>query len=105
MGAREINLDGSEISVLKAIGTSGAQIYGKLLIDRIGDLEKAELLETLTGLIASGYVVSNKVNIRLIQDVERAFFRVNPAFGKDLRSAMKPGKRREEQRARRERRG
>lgn len=102
---REIKLDGGEISVLKAIGTSGAQIYGKLLIDRIGDLEKGEFLETLTGLLSLGYVVSNKVNVRLFADVEKAFFRISPAHAKDLRSAMHPGKRRDEERSKRQRRG
>lgn len=105
MGGREIQLDGAEISVLKAIGTSGSPIFGELLLKRAGDLGKAEFLETLVGLIAQGYVVSNKVNIRLIEDVERAFFRISPGEAKELRAAMNPGRyKRDERRIRRQRR-
>ena len=103
--ARDIKLGGGEISFLKAIGTSGAPVHGRMLLDRLGDLPEAELLDTLVGLIESDYIIASKVNVRLMADVERSFFRVNPALAKDLRSAMKPGQRREEQRERRQRRG
>jgi hypothetical protein len=120
---REIKLDGGEISLLKKIGLSGAQVYGKMLIDRVEGretveflnkrtglidrvegMETAEFLDTLKGLIDQGYVLSNKVNIRLIEDAEKAFFRVNPAYAKDLRDAVSPGRRREQERTRRLRR-
>jgi hypothetical protein len=101
---REIKLDGGEITLLKKIGLSGTQVYGKMLIDRADSMETSEFLETLSGLIDLGYVLSNKVNIRKIEDVERAFFRVNAAFAKDLRDAVNPGRRRDQERTRRERR-
>ena len=101
---REINLDGGEISILKAIGSAG-QVSGKVLLARVGDLSEAEFVQTLSGLISQDYVVSNRVNIRSLKDAETAFFRVNPSVGKDLRSAMKPGLRRDEERGRRQRRG
>jgi hypothetical protein len=103
--AREIKLDGGEITLLKKIGLSGTQVYGKMLTDRTEAMETAEFLDTLTGLIDQGYVISNKVNIRLIEDVERAFFRVNAAYAKDLRDAVNPGRRREQERTPRRRRG
>jgi hypothetical protein len=109
--AREIKLDGGEITLLKTIGLSGAQVYGKMLLDRADAMETGEFLETLTGLIEQGYVISNKVNIRLVEDVERAFFRVNATYAKDLRDAVNPARRREkerqerQERARRPRRG
>ena len=95
---REIKLDGGEISILKKIGLSGAPLYGKLLIDRIEEMETGEFIDTLAGLIDLGYVVSNKVNIRLMEDVQRAFFRVNPAFSKDLQEAVNPSRKRERER-------
>jgi hypothetical protein len=104
MGGREIKLDGGEIAVLKAIGTSGSPIAGKMLLDRLGELAEAELIDTICGLIEQGYVVSNRVNIRLISDVQSSFFRVNPAVAKELRGAMNPARRRNEERARREQR-
>lgn len=102
--AREIILDGGEISLLKKIGLSGAQVYGKMLIDRTEGMETVEFLDTLVGLIDQGFVLSNKVNIRLIEDVERAFFRVNAAYAKDLRDAVNPGRKRDRERAERQRR-
>ena len=101
---REIKLDGGEITLLKKIGLSGAPVYGKMLIDRVEGMETAEFLDTLIGLIDQGYVLSNKVNIRLIEDAERAFFRVNAAYAKDLRDAVNPGRRREQERTKRQRR-
>ena len=100
---REIKLSGSEISVLKAIGLSGTQLLGKHLLGKIADAEQVEFLETLTGLIDQGYVLSNKVNIRRIEDVETTFFRVSPTYARDLRDAMNPARRRNQDR--RERRG
>ena len=101
---REIKLDGGEITLLKKIGLSGTPVFGKLLIERVEEMETAEFLDTLTGLISQGYVVSNKVNIRTIEDVEKAFVRVNPASSKELRDAVVPGKRRERERSLRQRR-
>lgn len=101
---REIKLDGGEITILKSIGLSGSPIYGKLLLDRIGEVQEAEFVDTLTGLISLDYVLSSKVTIRSLQDIEHAFFRVNSSFSHDLRDAVRPGKRREEDRARRRRR-
>ena len=101
---REIRLDGGEISILKKIGLSGTPLFGKLLIDRIEEMETGEFLDTLAGLIDQNYVVSNKVNIRLMEDVQKAFFRVNPAFSKDLQDAVNPSRKRQRERAERLRR-
>jgi hypothetical protein len=102
--AREIKLDGGEITLLKKIGLSGTPVYGKMLMDRAEGMETVEFLDTLIGLIDQGYVISNKVNIRVIEDVERAFFRVDAAYSKDLRDAVNPGRRREKERTPRRRR-
>lgn len=101
---RDIKLDGGEITVLKALGLSGTPMFGKLLLDRAGEMGNAEFIDTLTGLIALGYVVSNRVNIIKIEDVENAFFRVNPSYARELRDAMRGGKPRDEERTRRRRR-
>ena len=101
---REIKLDGGEISILKKIGLSGSPLYGKLLVERIEEMETGEFLDSLIGLIDLNYVLSNKVNIRLMEDVEKASFRVNPAFSKDLQDAVNPSRRRERERQERLRR-
>jgi hypothetical protein len=101
---REIKLDGGEISILKKIGLSGSPLLGKLLIDRIEEMETGEFLDSLCGLIDLGYVLPNKVNIRLMEDVEKASFRVNPSYTKDLQDAVNPSRKRERERAERLRR-
>jgi hypothetical protein len=98
-----IKLAGGEVSIIKALGTSGSQTYGKLLLDKV-DMMPAELIDTLDSLLTMGYVVSNRVNIRRIEDVETAFFRVNPACIADLRRSLRGGAARED-RSRRRRRG
>ena len=101
---RDIKLDGGEISILKKIGLSGSPLFGKLLLDRIEEMETGEFLDSLAGLIDQGYVISNKVNIRLMEDVEKASFRVNPTYSKDLQDAVNPSRKRERERQERLRR-
>ena len=101
---QEIKLDGGEITILKKLGLSGTPLLGKLLIDRMGEMETGEFLDSLIGLIDLGYVLCNKVNIRLMEDVEKASFRTNPAFSKDLQDAVNPSRKRERERQERLRR-
>jgi len=100
---REINLSGSEITLLKTLGLSGTPTYGKLLIEKIGEMEAAEFLDELDGLISLGYVLSDKVNVRTMEDVERTLFRVNPSYARELKDAIHPGRRREREPRRRRR--
>lgn len=89
---REIKLSGSEISVLKTLGLSGTPMPGKLLVDRLDDVSEAEFVDTLSGLITQEYVLSNKVNIRTMEDALRSVFRTNPAQARDLRNALNPAR-------------
>jgi hypothetical protein len=100
---RDINLNGGEISLLKAMGLSGAPVYGKLLVERIGEMETAEFVDELNGLITLGYVLCDKVNLRTMEDVEKRIFRVNASYARDLRDAIQPGRRREREQRRRRR--
>jgi hypothetical protein len=101
---REIHLSGGEITLLKTLGASGTPTPGQQLLEHIGDLETAELLDALNGLITMGYVLSSKLNIGSIEDVMRATFRVNASYARDLRDAISPGRRRDQDRSRRRRR-
>ena len=100
---REINLSGGEITLLKTMGLSGTPTNGKLLAESIGEMEQAEFLDELTGLIELGYVLADKVNVRTMEDVERAVFRVNASYARDLKDAIQPGRRREREQRRRRR--
>jgi hypothetical protein len=101
---REIKLSGGENTLLKTMGLSGGPVYGKLLIERIGEMEQAEFLDEVNGLISQGYVLCDKVNVRTMEDVERAVFHVNASYARDLRDALNPSRRRERE-GRRRRRG
>ena len=74
------------------MGSSSSNTWGRW--------KSAEFIDTLSGLISLGYVLSNKVNLRKMEDVERAFFRVNAAYAHDLRDAINPGRRRDQERTR-----
>jgi len=56
-------------------------------------------------LLAMGYLLATKVNIKTLEDVERTSFRVNPSYAHDLKDALDPSRRREAQKQRRRRRG
>ncbi len=103
--SHDIKLGGGEISMLKALGMGGAPVAGKQLRERAGDMETAEYLDTLKGLISQDFVVANKVNVRTIEDADTALFRVNPAQARELRDALIPGRKRDQERTRRRRRG
>jgi hypothetical protein len=101
--SREITLSGGEISLLKALRLTGAPMAGKFLIERMHEMETGELIDTLEGLIAMGYVLSSKVSVRAMADVEHAFFRVNPAYAHTLRESIHPSRTRETTQRRRRR--
>jgi len=104
--AHEIKLNGGEITLLKTLGFSGTQMYGKVLLERIDEMEPAEFLDTLGGLLSQGYVLATKTNIRTIEEADNAFFRVNPVYARELRGATHPGAVREREKlGRRQRRG
>jgi hypothetical protein len=100
---REINLSGGEMTLLKAMGLSGTPVTGKQLKEHMGEMETAEFLDELNGLLNTGYVLCNKVNLGSMEDAERAYFRVNASYARDLRDAINPGRRRENKTRRRRR--
>ena len=89
--------------MIKTLGLTGSAMAGKMLIGRSNSMEEAEFLDTLNGLISMGYVISNKVNIQKMEDVERAGFRVNPSYSRDLKDSMQPNGRKDDDRRRRRR--
>ncbi len=99
----EISLNGGEITILKTLGLSGATMGGEQLADRVDEMEGAEFLDTLGGLMSMDYVTSNKVNVRTMDDVKKASFRVNPAHARDLRDAVYPSRKKPETGRRRRR--
>ncbi len=90
MSDKDINLDGGEISVIKAIGLSGTELNGEDLMKKVPDQEAAELIETLQGLIMMGYVECDGGALHDIETFKHYIFRVNSGYSKDLRDALNP---------------
>ncbi len=90
--SRDISLSGGDISVIKALGISGGQITGKTLLERVGHMEAAELLETLDMLIMLDYVQSDVERLRSVDDLKEGKFNVNGAMLRDVREAITPQK-------------
>jgi hypothetical protein len=91
MSGREINLDGGEISIIKALGMSSSETMGEDLIAKVSiDLEPAELIDVIKGLMAVGYVDADKSGFYSVDDIKPIFFRINSGYAKDLRDALDP---------------
>jgi hypothetical protein len=86
----EIQLDGAEITVLKAVGVGGGITDGETLIDRVSGLENSEFIDTLKGLIMLGYLLCDKNSLHELEDIKTAKFHVNSGYSKALREAMDP---------------
>ena len=100
----ELNLDGGEIAVLKAIGMSGLPVQGGQLIEKVKEFAEAELIDTLLGLIMLGYIISDKQSLHDLEDVEQANFRINSGYLKSIRDAIDPRRREANRTSRRVRR-
>ena len=86
----DINLDGAETSVLKALGLGGSEVEGKELAERLPDFVIAELIDTLQGLSAMGYVDADKGSFHNREEFEKTHFRVNSGYSRDLKDALDP---------------
>ena len=86
----DINLDGAEKSIIKAIGFGGSGIKGTTLIERVGDLEEAELIDTIRGLMSIGYLIADKQSFHEIRDVENTEFNINSGYSRELKDSLDP---------------
>jgi len=85
----KINLDGGEISIIRALGFSGSPMSGRDLKGRIDRMSDSDLAECLRTLIALGYV-SSTPDMDRVEDIEKVAFAVNSGYAKDLKEAIDP---------------
>lgn len=97
-----INLDGGEISIIKALGFGGAPMNGELVFDRCPGLEQAEFMDTIKGLIMFGYVTCDHNALQTFDDFRKANFQVNSGYSRDLKETLNPQPKRKSRRVRRE---
>lgn len=104
MSGREINLDGGEITIIKALGMSSSEMLGEDLLAKISsELVGAEVIDTIKGLMDMGYVDADKTGFYKIDDMKPLYFRINSGYAKDLREAIDPQpQKRKSKRVRRE---
>ena len=86
---RDIQLDGAEVSVIKSLGMSG-DTEGSVLMERCSELDPAELIDTVRGLISVGYVDSESDAFHSEEEFAKIHFRVNSNYAKELRDALDP---------------
>jgi hypothetical protein len=91
----DINLDGGEKEILKAIGVGSAGISGRQLLDTASGMEEAEFISTLKGLLNTGFVLPDKQSFHDFKDIQNAEFRVNAGYAHDLKEALDPRLKRE----------
>jgi hypothetical protein len=89
----EIQLDGAEVTLLKALGFGGADLAGETLLQRAGNLEFAELADAMEGLVNAGYVISDRDGFKTAAEFERTLFRINSGYSRELKSALDPSRR------------
>ncbi|MGF1657564.1 MAG: hypothetical protein ACFCU3_11385 [Verrucomicrobiales bacterium] len=85
---RDIKLSGSEISLLRAIGLVGTTVSGDELIKKISGFTEVDFLDTLQGLVITGFVNADRDNLHDMEDVKHSSFSVNTAYSRDLRDMI-----------------
>ena len=88
---RDINFDGAEITVLKALGSSMG-VSGEVLIDKAAGLDANELLDTLRDLVDLGYVECDVSGLQSLDDLKKANFHINSGYSKAIKQALNPEK-------------
>ena len=85
---REIQLDGTEITVVKAIGIGGGEVDGGTVIARCENLDIADLIDALRGLMMVGLIEADSSAFYNGEEMEDVNFRVNSGYAKDLKEAI-----------------
>jgi hypothetical protein len=86
---RDIQLDGAEISIIKALGFGG-EVDGQTLMDRCADLEFSVLMDAVKGLMSVGFVEADGFSLHNQEDVAKTHFHVNSGYSKELQGAVDP---------------
>ena len=85
----KINLNGGEISIIRALGFSGTPMLGRDLKGRIDRMSDSDLADCLMTFIALGYVTSSP-DLDGVENLEKVAFAVNSGYAKVLKEAIEP---------------
>ena len=100
--SNEFNLDGVEISIIKALGFGSSDMSGESLLQHVSEVGETELINTVQTLLMMGYVISDKAALRTPEEFRAANFHVNSGYQRDLKESLHPTQ--EKPKARRARR-
>lgn len=100
--SNEFNLDGVEISVIKALGFGSSDMSGESLLQHVSEVGETELINTVQTLLMMGYVISDKAAFRTSDEFRAANFHVNSGYQRDLKESLHPQDKPKARRARRE---
>jgi len=84
-----INLDGGEVTIIRALGFSGTPVLGRDLKGAVGSVSENDLIESLKTLMALGYVTSS-ADLDRAENFDKMDFAVNSGYAKALREAIDP---------------
>lgn len=85
----KINLDGGEISIIRALGCAGTPMLGRDLKGRTERMSEDDLAEMLKTMIALGYI-SATPDLDDAEDLDKVAFAVNSGYAKALKETLEP---------------
>lgn len=85
----DIPLDGTEITIIKALGIGASAMSGKDLKTKCGNMQLAEMMSTLQGLMSVGFVEADKDDFDS-ETFDKIKFMVNSGYAKELKEALDP---------------
>src|SRR6185369_2741422 len=74
--AREISLDGAEITIIKALGIGAGEVSGETLLSKIPNQRSTDLASILKDLIMVGYVDADKNSFYSDEEFKKTNFHI-----------------------------
>ena len=87
--SNEFNLDGVEISIIKALGFGAGDMSGKALAQRVPELSEHELIQAIQSLVSMGYVTADK-SFGAAEDFRSTSFQINSGYQRELKESLVP---------------
>jgi hypothetical protein len=86
----DIQLDGMETTIIKALGISGGGVDGATLLQRCAPMDFSDIAGPLRGLMDLGFVEGDADHFHEEEQFQKMNFNVNSGYAKELRQALDP---------------
>jgi hypothetical protein len=87
--SNDFNLDGVEVSIIKALGFGAGDMSGKALAQRVPELSEYELVQAVQTLVSMGYVTADK-SFGAAEDFRATSFQINSGYQRELKESLAP---------------